>query len=680
MLSNSGNRFFLLSFFLLFAIQGFGMPLKILAPSEDTTSVLIDTTFKVKNFPLIPDSLMSHEAIMLSMDREFSYRIDNSNDSQIFLNETQVLKRKIKILTNKGLTDYSIINLKVNKYFHIEKFSIHLIKPNGKAYKVITEIRSVQNPDDDLKLQEKELRISIPNIEVGDIVDFDLKFSNPTGFCYPIEVFINEEIPLMNSSLTLKFRKGLHTKTSTYNGMSQPIKSADPADSIFSWTFPYLQAEPELEHSIPANELPFIRYMITGVTNPAKYGLYLNYADLLGSWGIIFHQFANQVKRDDPRPKKHEYYQEFLYNQWNESKNMTGLQKLQKVVSFINDSVKLVNNEPSHNFSSGYYLFNRKIDYLGELILYQDLFRSLNFEFYYVFVRPKVRGEIDTNFVSRHMYYNYMFAFRENEGDLHFLYPMGLYYHPDVDQIPMPLQGTSAILSDASNPRNYKIIRLPQWDSHENKMDINGKILFNLEDNTLTSDVKIIYTGLKSHFRKENDSEEKDSLKFNLEKNLKEKFDGFTLLGFQNGKREVFFPFKDSIRYQGKQKNVLTKIEEGTYAFPLSSWLDHSELLTRETNRKLDYYTNPYSEILNYEFTFPFPVELLNLNKLQCNYSNIYGSYQLVVKQIDATTISVQSTYKIEKEVIPKQDYSLLKEINHQLKNFKDAKLMIHKR
>jgi hypothetical protein len=99
-----------------------------------------------------------------------------------------------------------------------------------------------------------------------------------------------------------------------------------------------------------------------------------------------------------------------------------------------------------------------------------------------------------------------------------------------------------------------------------------------------------------------------------------------------------------------------------------------------ETNRTLDYYpAYPYSETFTYEFAFPYPVELLNLNKLQCNYSNAYGSYNLVIKQKDASTISVESTYRIEKVLIPKGDYSLLKEINHQWKNFKDAKLMIRK-
>jgi len=189
-------------------------------------------------------------------------------------------------------------------------------------------------------LMKKHLRISLPNVEVGDIIDFDTKFTNTSGFSYPIDEYINEDIPTLNSTLTLKFRKGLHSKIATYNGMSLPLKSADALDSIFSWNFPYLQAEQEQIHSIPANELPYIRYMMTGLSNPEKYGLNMNYEFMDKKWRTIFKQYSSEVKRDDPRPKKMEYYQKFLYDQWKDCGKMSSLQKLEKVISFINGQHK----------------------------------------------------------------------------------------------------------------------------------------------------------------------------------------------------------------------------------------------------------------------------------------------------------------------------------------------------
>jgi hypothetical protein len=680
--SSFGNtRFILVLFLIISGMTICGAPMDRYSCSSDIIICLPDSTFQNGPFIPIPDSLSKKDAIILSQDKNLSYMIDNSNNYHVFLAETEVLHKQIKILTNKGLDDNSKVSLHVNKYFNIERFSIHIIKPDGTNLKVSTEIRSVQEPDDNLKVDEKHLRISIPNLEVGDIIDFDTKITSPTGFTYPTDIFINEEVPILHSSLTLRFKKGLITRISLYHSMPAPTRTSEKGDSTFTWVFPYLQAVPMQNHSIPANELPYVSYMISNITNPSKYGIILSAYDVPRSWGNIFYFFSRSVERPDPKSKKSEYYQQFLYEKLKGCDKMTNLQKFRKIFSFINDSVKLIESGRSKNFSSGYYLYNREIDYASLIVLYQDLFRSFNFQSFYVFARRKTEGEIDTSMISRHTYSKYFLAFKDEMGEFHFINLRGLNYKPDIDEIDWQYQGTQAFLVDEKKPFDYKMIELPHWTCMDNTKKIRGNVIIDVENNSLKSSATISLSGTESIHKKIFENyRAKDSLRFYFEKSLKEQFDGFKLENYQTAKNEMIFPFRDSITYTGTLTNIITRIDEGIYAFPLSSWLDHDETTTLETNRVLDYYlSSPYQETFQYNFIFPYPVKLINSKNLQCYYSTPYGNYILVVEQTDATTIRVESTYQITMDYIPKEDYSLLKEINNQWKNFKDSRLMIQK-
>jgi hypothetical protein len=201
------------------------------------------------------------------------------------------------------------------------------------------------------------------------------------------------------------------------------------------------------------------------------------------------------------------------------------------------------------------------------------------------------------------------------------------------------------------------------------------------ENNILKSSVRTTYSGaISTAVRIHENRTDKDSIRHNLETGLKENFDHLKLDSAGFTRNDQASPYNYCISYKATQDNILGNPDEKMIVLPLSSWLSHDNLPSVEINRTLDYYAPyAYTENFTYRFVFPYPVDLINENTLQCNYENELGMYSLIVNKSDEKTITVESVYVIKKDMIPKDKYYQLKEINDHWTNIKDSKLMIRK-
>jgi len=265
-------------------------------------SQITDTTIHSASPPLLPDSLKNRDAVVLSENSEMLYRISSFHNYSETLLGIHSFHRQIKILTRKGLEDYSFVTIPKTRYTEIDKLDVFLIKPDGSIVREKPQIIEVPDPYDDSRLKRGLLRFSIPGAEIGDIVDFTSKMTNPVGGGYPVELFFHEEIPILNSTTTLRFKNTVRFQIKCYNDLKIECDQSGRSDSIFQWKFPYLPAIYGTENGIRENELPFCRYMITGVRIMNSFK---NITTLTpSSWGVAFLPIIKGITRSSPKQKK----------------------------------------------------------------------------------------------------------------------------------------------------------------------------------------------------------------------------------------------------------------------------------------------------------------------------------------------------------------------------------------
>jgi hypothetical protein len=632
----------------------------------------------------VPDSLKREDAVMLFRDEQFYYHKTSGafSTNNFAIYETQEVHKKIKILTKKGLEDYSRISVDITRYSQIEQADFYIIKNDGPVSKVVPVTHTAHEADDNIGLDEKHLRYSIPGVDTGDIIEYRFKITNPVMTGYPMEIFVSEEIPVMASRLTLRFNHQIDARIRTYNHLPPMENSFVKGDSVHTWNFSFLPGIHYQSHTIPHNELPFIRCMIPGIQRSFWTGSASAHFSKNDTWANLFDYEIKSIQRPEVRPKKFHYFRDFLEDKLKNCDSLSGLQKFRKIYAFVKDSVKIIIPEKYENWSSGYYLYNKEIDRTSLFLLYENLFQYFHFPTYFVFARDKKLGGIDRDMISSYSYTDAFLAFRDESDSLHYIVPQSSLRKFEIDELDPYLLGADAFVVNMQNTSDFTFIRLPQGNPDMNSRVKEGKVNVEPGQNTVRSSVKITYSGAVSTLTRVMENKlGKDSLRNSLERGLKKTFDKLTLDSVEYKRNEPEPPFRYSILYQATQRDILVDAEENFTVLPLASWLSHDDLPTIDLNRTMDYYPNyPFNEKFTYQFIFPYPVEVINEKSLQADYKNDYGSYSLKVFKQDEKTITLESVYTITREKIPADKYTLLKEINYHWMNSKDAKMMIRKR
>ena len=633
-----------------------------------------DTTNWLSQIPIMPDSLQNHDAVILSENTEIIFRISSYQNYSTMLLKTTTIQKKIKILSRKGL-EYTKISIPQTAYTEIDTMDVYLIKPNGKIVKEKTETHEVSDPYGDSRLNRGYLRLSVPGAEIGDIVSFSIKMTDPVGGGYPIDIFFHQEIPILNSRTSLRFKNTVKFKIQGYNGLNVSATVAPGRDSLFQWNFPYLPAIAGFKNGIPENELPFCRFMITGarLTNTFSYITKLT----PDSWGEAFERTVKGIDRSSPKKKKEEYFNEWISLLKNGCDTCGKLSLFYKAFSYINDSIKLVKSEERENYSSGYYLWQRSCDRFSLFILYKDLFRYFGYPGYFVFARDKFDGMLDVNWITSDFYSALYLAFKDENGILHYIYPKTDYRIFQIDEIDPNLMGTKAFLVSIDNAFDYSEHFLPATGCETNVYERYAQVK-NLNDSNYFI-VNSTYKGcVSTHFRIKEKIIGNDSLKVTYQKSLEEQLEDSRIDSVSFGKIEPLPPFSYTRRYSGSQKAMITVIDDSVFSFGLGDWLDHSIISTDLENRNLDYYSFfPFTEKFKIEYIFSKPVTLVNEKALNTLFDNDLFTYSLTTSKTAENKILVESVYCIKSSYIPVTSYSSLKELNLRQKQYKDARMMV---
>ena len=166
----------------------------------------------------IPDKWKNESAVVIYKFEYFDFHKFGVN-----INYTFGKRMRIKLLDEASVKEYSEFTFTErffsNKGYTLKQgtntLGIKIVKPNGDEKIIDVKSEAVTS--------DKEKKIAIPNLEIGDIIDFYFHsvepFKSPTEMGFdPIERTLGDEYPIMDFNLTFQTENDFYVNFSTYNG------------------------------------------------------------------------------------------------------------------------------------------------------------------------------------------------------------------------------------------------------------------------------------------------------------------------------------------------------------------------------------------------------------------------------------------------------------------------------
>ena len=166
----------------------------------------------------IPDKWKNESAVVI-----YKFEYYDFHKFGVNINYTFGKRMRIKLLDEAAVKEYSEFTF-TERFFSNKGYTmkqgkntlgIKIVKPNGSEKIIDVNSEAVTS--------DKEKKIAIPNLEIGDIIDFYFysvePFKSPTEMGFdPIERTLGDEYPIMDFNLTFQTENDFYVNFNTYNG------------------------------------------------------------------------------------------------------------------------------------------------------------------------------------------------------------------------------------------------------------------------------------------------------------------------------------------------------------------------------------------------------------------------------------------------------------------------------
>lgn len=189
-----------------------------------------DTDFQTTTFP---EKWAKESAVILCQKYDYSYVRSGIND--LLFTATQ--RRRIKILDNNSLEDYSVFYYR-DALLTKENVGFRIIKPDGSTKKVDlsdgVEVKANEVPSTyqaNYAYYNSYKKIAIPNLAVGDIIDYyyttQNKYKQDGIFSFSPFIFrLNKKYPVLKQKFYYNVDKGFKVSFRTFNGSPEMREGA----------------------------------------------------------------------------------------------------------------------------------------------------------------------------------------------------------------------------------------------------------------------------------------------------------------------------------------------------------------------------------------------------------------------------------------------------------------------
>lgn len=629
-----------------------------------------------------PDSLLDYDAFFVSYNHEIKNIVEVST-SKIFAIET--FRKKIKINTQKGLEEHSIISVLKNKSARLVKIDARTIKQNGNVVDLaVSDIKQLDIVQDKDNINLQNIRFSIPGAEIGDEVEYIFAVEYQ-GLVIGRDVNLYHEIPCMSSSFTYICGKELLTDFRMYNDMGDPVITRTIGEDSFKWTLSNLPGMGDQFAADFTEDLPFIRFAVRmilvngrAIQGLAQYGIVNNWSEI---YDYYVNSFTSARSTSSYRGKSFEGYM----MKWKEQNpTMTTDQKLIWLSSMINDSLEIVEmDDEESNSPLMSFVMNKKIDSKNVHNLIRRFLQENKMNFYIGFGRERINGKLDLEFVSGNMIDEVFYAVEFENGDFHFIYPSTTSRKYFIDELPYRLAGSYVVLvgrtNDNASKSQVKKIRLPNNAFSVNTRTTVTSVQVNLSSKEAKVKFKEAITGdfstryrpsVLNALKEDNPIEHYSSIGSNSEK-----IEYDTLYVEKTSK---VMPFNFNYCTEGKQVESVFPMGNNVYSIPLSNIVNHFTLYTSDDQRRLNYYAPfMYKDIQKVYLQFEKPVEVLTKDLDQFWVFEDFCNYEINVSKVNDKIILIESKLDFRKPILNASEYETLRNLNKQISKAQGVQFLI---
>lgn len=190
------------------------------------------------NVTTVPEKYNNESAVIIAM--KFSMGADHSR-KQEHLSTT--MHERVKIQDKSALEEYSEFNIQKLKqnswsrgYKLVSYMGIRIIKPNGQQRDI--DMKEAVNVKDEAR--DKEQKIAISDLQVGDIIDYYMRIYKDKSTFYaapePLDFSIGERYPILDFALDVRISKKMGISWRYLNANDAELKRTkdDDDNNVFT--------------------------------------------------------------------------------------------------------------------------------------------------------------------------------------------------------------------------------------------------------------------------------------------------------------------------------------------------------------------------------------------------------------------------------------------------------------
>lgn len=617
----------------------------------------------------IPEKYLAYPAVIIYQKRKVIIAPNVTNE---------VNKIRLKILSKEGIDMFSVVeNIKTKKQ-KLRKLSGRTLKQDGRIIPI--DINDVKYTDIDINSGAKPnfevMKFIIPNVEVGDEIEYSIEMQTP-DVIPGIDIVMFNKVPTLYSEFTFETRDRCIISYSTKNGMPDAGYGND-YNNEYVWKLSELPAlvfdEP---YSLIYSEIPYISFVV-------RQGIKENKSVTINpsTWEGIY----KKIKKDYANKNYELAYNNININNWLDSliklnANLKKEKVIETIVQYMYDSLEIVSEYPNYKSVPAYqYILEKKIDENNYFNIIDHLFKKLELNYYIGCAANKYEGFIAENFPSIHNLSNKFILFESSDNQLHYIH-LPLYNTAfRFDELPYTILGTnSVIIKELETNTKYQIVnfKIPQSNYIENLRIADIKINHSLKNNEskilitekFIGDFNTLFDQLFKQIVKKEKSK-KDFI--NLWNSTITDLDSVNYINTVNS-----YPYTSELKYSYKKTDLISSIGNNNYSINITDIINHYTIYTSSYDRQFPMALPfPFKDEFNVEIFFDKEIKLESeLNSIPLYFN--YMDYSITVEKGSSKSIKIKSIYLIEKTIFTAQSNINIHKCNEKYSNAINNKIIV---
>ncbi len=243
----------------------------------------------------IPEKWKDEPAVILATSTEYEFKKQGMSSK---INKDRYYRTRINILDKSALENFSeFAFFDEQKDFSWSRdgnfFGVKIIKPDGTEIEIdvdeAVQMQKFKNSKEKRVIDEGYKKLAIPELEIGDIIDYYYVYINTVSTKYsgksnrfefnPVIITLNDDYPIIKGKISFLPERKCFINLSVSNGAPKPVRKTRNNKDVFVieycdleklktelWTYPYRQY-PTLKFQviiapsyISANEKHFLGY------------------------------------------------------------------------------------------------------------------------------------------------------------------------------------------------------------------------------------------------------------------------------------------------------------------------------------------------------------------------------------------------------------------------------------